>query len=690
MGRILSSLLAASALAATIPASAQLTPPRSPNGVFAAGSGEAVHRTGRPVEAFKGCEAPKKIADKLASPGERMATRDSSMTDPTTARVFAAIPLDDGAAAPGKLARDCRYRLDGVWRQDVLVAFDNSKTTNTFGALPGGTMNPQLTHGSYTTPVLMYVSMSDDGQSLSIRPATTGQDPIVLYSHDGVAMADVMVPAGATKTYSYPGNDSALMQVSVSRTGKTRLRWAGKNFVRPEPTVTESRDLKIDDAFLREANLDSFRASLRGYDIVDQDPFYLNGNMRANIFAKADPRDYAIVEKRTVPLGLKLIQENIQGMVTSKTLISSQSQYQKTSASTFGYNIGFTAKDGDTGETLGSLAAGARNAQSSTIGRQFGLQRSVALGFARHKLYTLVLDRPFVKLTDDFIDAVDYAYRNGEYDDLIDKFGTHYPYAVTYGSQARMWASFDQKTVARWKSGSQQVNANAGLAIGGFEIGVESSRYVEQGRSSSQLKESSEAGFEAVGGTGSYSQEGHATGTPVPILADLRPISDLLNPLYFPGEPEIYHEARQRLEAAIARRLAANANRTGLASVRPVATPARTSRPRPGLVRNITVVTRNGSRENIRVTFGSRTFKPGAVRICMQNFTGGERTLYHGIGGVNPMKAGPGGSSCATVSSRAKMTLSARTGADPATIQPPRVFDLSLYDNGYVNFDWGH
>ena len=63
--------------------------------------------------------------------------------------------------------------------------------------------------------------------------------------------------------------------------------------------------------------------------------------------------------------------------------------------------------------------------------------------------------------------------------------------------------------------------------------------------------------FVAVGGNGSWDQNGYSAGDDnYPILLDLRPISDLLNPMNFPGQPDIYVTVRKNLEAATRRYLA--------------------------------------------------------------------------------------------------------------------------------------
>lgn len=621
---------------------AQLREPRSPNGVFAAGEGEVdtVARAGRPVVAFRGCDGPAKRIGAPADPDpQQMILNAASRTDPTTARVFASIPIAEGDATSDALENDCRFRLDGIWVQDTPAAFDARRAPDGFGALPDTSLDPKLTHASFTTPVLIYVDMAADGNTLTIRPATQGHAPLTLHSTDGVPLSDVFVPSGALKTYVTEAEPASTLEVKVTRTGRVHLRWVDRaDFYRPEPTVSESQSTARDTVFLASLNLDNLDASLRGYDIVTQDPFQLNLNSKQLVFAEADPRDYAIVERRTVPLGLKLVADNVQGTVTSRSLISSSSELQKTFASSFGMNVGFTKRDADSGETVGSLAAGASSARSGTIGSQIGMQRSLTVGFVRHKLYTLVLDRPFAQLSDEFIDAVDDARRFGRYRDLIEKFGTHFPYAVTYGSQGRMWASFSQDTVADWRARSQNVNYNAGLALGGFDVGVEGNQFTAEQSRTGFLAESEESGFDAVGGTGSASEAGHGTGLPAPILADLRPLHELLNPLHFPNEPEVYGAVRERLEAEVTAYLEEHANREGLAAIAPA--PVRPLRPQPAAWSTVVV---DGDRLNPTIASGGGD----TVTLCVANQTGWNKGIGR-AGSPDWLSVGPRQTKCLT------------------------------------------
>ncbi|MEO0872418.1 MAG: hypothetical protein AAFY19_10775, partial [Pseudomonadota bacterium] len=119
-------------------------------------------------------------------------------------------------------------------------------------------------------------------------------------------------------------------------------------------------------------------------------------------------------------------------------------------------------------------------------------------------------------------------------------------------------AEFEEETVARWLGQSQDLSVNAKATIKAVQINGSGGISSEEKASDSYLSQSTREVFRAVGGTGSYSPEGNATGIPYPILADLRPLHELLNPLNFPGQPEVYGEVRERLREGISNYLARN------------------------------------------------------------------------------------------------------------------------------------
>ncbi|MEZ5459949.1 MAG: MAC/perforin domain-containing protein [Steroidobacteraceae bacterium] len=184
--------------------------------------------------------------------------------------------------------------------------------------------------------------------------------------------------------------------------------------------------------------------------------------------------------------------------------------------------------------------------------------------YQRYKKYALVRDMAFSQLSREFFDAVmdvrDNRDENGGFDftRLFNAFGTHYPYAVTYGAAGKLTTLMTEDSLTRnfesftSDSGTASLTVNQGTVSGH----IASSLRTRQGNTSTTGL--GQTTFTAVGGNGSWNENGFAAGdAPYPILMDLRPISELLNPINFPRDPGIYTEMRaqprrdRRVSAAV-------------------------------------------------------------------------------------------------------------------------------------------
>ncbi|MEO0590926.1 MAG: MAC/perforin domain-containing protein, partial [Pseudomonadota bacterium] len=456
----------------------------------------------------------------------------------TRARVTASQDVDEDMDIAAAIeAGDCRFRLDGIWTEDLPLALDTSIEIDGFSSMSGGSLDPSLLHGTFVTPRTLMIEAEDDASLLTIRDATDPQNVVTAREEDETPLADVFTAGGTRKSYllnkslsSETAGTSSPQRigVDVTRTGRVRIRIEGTNYYRPTTDAFDDKESKSTNAWMIERNLDNLDASLKGYDAYEQDLFQLNKNSKGRVFEAADPEQYTITEKRTVPLGFKLVPEGAQGSVRSSKLIRTEREYQRTVAISLGAKVGFESE-------AASAAVGADYTESKTEGMRKANARSVMNGYSRHKIYALVLDQPFVRLSDEFVDAIDDARRYGRYDELIERFGTHYPYAVTYGSAAKMHAEFEESQLNEWQSKAQDINGNAAAAIGGFGVSISAGRFEENRDEKSLLNSTQYEEFQAVGGTGSWNQDGFGSGTPYPILADIRPLYQLLSPLNFPG-----------------------------------------------------------------------------------------------------------------------------------------------------------
>ena len=528
-----------------------------------------------PVDIFAGCEAQAPAA--AGSPRERIGQQAAPKVDKVTQRSFASFSLDDiDKGVPSDMSSLCWARLDGVWREVGQVVLDKSK--NNSGVW--GSSSPDLlslANGTYSTPrYIVIVEPADPEKALWLAPGLTGAPFVKFQSADGVSLKDVLKRGGDRKTYVASGafEYGQQMVMDVTRTGRVRLSLGNSEFVRPQPGVSQTTiasQVASDDAFLLSYNLENLAASRRGYDPITQDPFKLLDNPKLEVFAKVDPKNYYITEKRTVPVGFILIQDDSQGMVFRKSLMSSEKEIQETNGHSFGANLG-----------TGAAYAGFDYAESTMQSMRESQSVAQAIGYSRQKQYTLVVDHPYITLSAEFIDAVEDARRYFKYQALIDKFGTHFPYAVTYGAAAKFTQTFTESSYTERAQKSRNFAAQAGGTLMGVGGSVQGGLKSESISGTSGSIGDDRIAFVAVGGNGSWDQNGYVAGnTPYPILLDLRPIDELLNPMNFPGEPQVYDTVRRNLHRAIAAYVAKNTHPLSTQSLLPVVAPVAPEQPKP-------------------------------------------------------------------------------------------------------------
>lgn len=507
--------------------------------------------------AYSGCENDERAP--LTNGGDpRSRIERRHKVDPITERSFASVSLDEleTVASETEDYNDlCWFRLDGVWRETGVITLDDEQDYEGWGSNSEDLLS--LTHGNYTTLSHLFVQATDAPErSLLLSDGLTGAPGIEFISTDQIPLDQVLRRNGEAKTYYssqpfiFPYGDT--LTIDVSRSGRIRLALDNKTFIRPKPRVTKATvtdQIAADDAFLLERNLVNLSASRKGYNVVSQDPFFILQNAHHDVFAQASSKHYFISEQRTVPLGFSLIQEVAQGTVFRQSMVSSATEFQKMAASSFGAKVGdagILANQSRVGYVGVSFAESSMNSmrESETVGQ--------AIGYSRSKLYALIVDHPYITLSDDFIDAVDDARRYGKYQPLIEKFGTHYPYAVTYGAAAKMTQSFTEKSYTEIAETNESFGLEAGASAYGVAGTIDYKSSSGDRETESGTTKDNKATFVAVGGNGSWNENGYSAGnTPYPILLDLRPLPELLNPINFPDEPEIYRDVRAKLALEI-------------------------------------------------------------------------------------------------------------------------------------------
>lgn len=475
------------------------------------------------------------------------------VVDPGSNRSFATPSMSGSEAAD-----DCWSRLDGLWRSRMEVTLDAGKVDESIWGADGPALL-QLANGNYTRPnYIVIVNSPGSGDALYVASGLDGGQFVRFQSSDGVRLADVMRRAGPAKTFTaterFPyGNQ---LRISVPDSGRITLTLGNQTFLRPEPLLSASdasnQDAMI-QAFLLSQTLSFLNASRRGYDIAIQDPFYLYQNDKRPVFAEASRDQVYLQDQKVIPANLRYLPDSAQGTIYRKSLVTSEQDIQQTASQTLGASLKYGTTPGNP-EGLGGASISHTKSTSSSMSQSN--TKAQAVGYSRQKKYALVLDHAFTELSLDFIDAVGRAQREHRYQALIDQFGTHYPYAVTYGANARMTMDLDEDAYATRIGESSSFSASAGATVYGARGEVNVSEQASQSTGMKGSMANEKVTFVAVGGNGSWDQNGYSAGEDhVPILLDLRPISELLNPINFPGRPDIYVTVRRNLDQAIDRHL---------------------------------------------------------------------------------------------------------------------------------------
>ncbi|GJL92135.1 MAC/perforin domain-containing protein [Hyphococcus sp.] len=508
--------------------------------------------SGRPQTAFSGCDA---VEAEFRKSQERSDSAPIRKVDPITKREFAASSTAQIESLGLANGLNCWARIDGLWREDVPVALDESIKPDGWESFSPSLEN--LATSVYTTPRFLFIDVFDRGEELSVNFGPAFDHTARYRSIDETALSDVLRRDGAVKRYQAVGRGGDRfgtpdLIVDVTRTGYARISIDGVSFLRPRPGVSRndwSEQISDRDPFMIGFTVENLTANRRGYDVVFQDPDRFLNNPKAEVFRRVS-RGYAIDEKRIIPLGMKIVKEDVQGMVHYTAATSSEREFQKMNRSAYGEKIAFGLQTdiGDVG--LSSGANIAREKFSSLKQSNYVAEEN---GYMRFKKYALITDHAYTQLSDAFIDAIEDARVSGDYYAIIEKFGTHYPYAVTYGAAGKVTQYISREGFFRASGRGKEKGRTGAASLGLINAEVFTSRGAQTSSSTAVSDEYGERVFTAVGGNGSWNESGFSAGeAQYPILADLRPLSDLLSPIYFADEPEIYRRVKYEFADAIA------------------------------------------------------------------------------------------------------------------------------------------
>lgn len=288
--------------------------------------------------------------------------------------------------------------------------------------------------------------------------------------------------------------------------------------------------------------------SWMGYDGTQMNPQNPAQGQKKKLFAEPGDYDFYLstLGSKAVPDGLIFRPRNSQSHYEySERAISSEAELQKT----ISYNFGLSG--GAKGASLG-----VNYSHQKSEGMRKSRNTMQAYGFGRILQHSLVLDRANTRLDETFArDLTKMVQGKVSASKIVDLYGTHYPNAITYGGLAVASTEFSQQAYAQWRGESTEISASGGAK----GVSVSGGYGQSESAKTSNLVSFKSTDFKSIGGEGGTSMESFTPGSkPVPVLYDLRPLSELVNGFFLRDMPRdmewSLQNARALLDAAIATR----------------------------------------------------------------------------------------------------------------------------------------
>jgi hypothetical protein len=283
------------------------------------------------------------------------------------------------------------------------------------------------------------------------------------------------------------------------------------------------------------------------YQGPDMDLFSAERGRKIQIFKQPGATDYASDDglNKSLPYGLRGLRTRSAASQQMETMISNAASFQKSMSYNFGGSGGDPSKAG----------LGINVAREESSGTDQSAGRMKSLGLARIERYVLLLDKPNIELDPTFKrDVQRLAQGAMSPAQFRQNYGTHYAAAIHFGGIGKAEKTMSTRELKDFASSSTSVSATGGAKgvslNGGFKM--------SSGASTGVNSMFSRDDWNAVGGSGAMSSTGWTVGDDdtVPVRYDLRPLSDLISPIFLKDEWDspargTYIAARQRLEAEI-------------------------------------------------------------------------------------------------------------------------------------------
>lgn len=286
------------------------------------------------------------------------------------------------------------------------------------------------------------------------------------------------------------------------------------------------------------------------------DLFNANRGRALQIFREPESTDFSIesnFQSKTIPLGLRAEEIRRTEGNQLEAVITNTSSFEKSMSLNFGASGSFKGVN-SAWEYSREESKGADRSDGTTK----------AFGLARSEVYALLLDKPNMLLSADFkYDILQLAQGRTSAQAIVGKYGTHYANAIHYGGIGKAQRTVTTSEFKQWAKESNGYKQEGGFDGGpAASIKAKGGLTMASGDSRGGSSMFSTESWSASGGSGSMTSLGWNVDerNAVPVRYDLRPLSELISPIFFGEEWSTAQragllQARAGLDAEITRYL---------------------------------------------------------------------------------------------------------------------------------------
>lgn len=310
------------------------------------------------------------------------------------------------------------------------------------------------------------------------------------------------------------------------------------------------------DTFTAGNLIPRFNDMFFSYRSEKMDLFNANRGQGLRIFKAPGTTDFSIesnFQSKTIPYGLRAAEIRRTEANQLESLITNSSSFEKSMSLNFGASGSFKG-----------VSSGWEATREESKGADRSDGTTKAFGLARAEIYALFLDKPNMLLDPGFkYDILQLAEGRMSAQAFVSKYGTHFANAIHYGGIGKNQRTITTAEFKQWAKESTSYKQEGGIDAGPVgSIKAKGGLTIASGNTTGGNSMFSSESWSAVGGSGSMTSLGWNVDerNSVPVRYDLRPLSELISPIFFGEEWSTPQragllQARASLDAEITRYL---------------------------------------------------------------------------------------------------------------------------------------